>query len=97
MPLYFAMHESNKISLQDMLHAVVPMAEFLFLGVIHVGHLKGISRQFSIRQDVSIGNRCNSKGIIVHELLHALGFWHEQSRPDRNKYVEILWQNIRGG
>lgn len=32
--------------------------------------------------------------ILVHELLHALGFKHEHQRPDRNLYVSILWNNI---
>ncbi|XP_068082184.1 zinc metalloproteinase nas-4-like [Anabrus simplex] len=33
-------------------------------------------------------------GTIEHELLHVVGLLHEQARPDRNKFVEIKWQNI---
>jgi hypothetical protein len=40
---------------------------------------------------------CMVPGIIQHELLHVLGFFHEQSRPDRDDYVTVQWANIISG
>ncbi len=38
-----------------------------------------------------------NKGVILHEMLHALGFYHEHSREDRNDHVTIHWENIKDG
>ena len=44
-------------------------------------------------QPINLGPGC-SAGAAAHEILHALGMWHEQSRCDRDAYVEILAGNV---
>lgn len=34
-------------------------------------------------------------GTFVHEILHALGFYHEHSRDDRDDYLIVKWSNIK--
>lgn len=40
---------------------------------------------------------CVKHGVVIHELLHALGFYHQQSASNRDDYVRILWENIEPG
>ncbi|XP_021169761.2 high choriolytic enzyme 1 [Fundulus heteroclitus] len=42
-------------------------------------------------------NGCMYLSTVQHEVNHALGFHHEQVRSDRDKYIQILTQNIIAG
>ncbi|KAM9307087.1 LOW QUALITY PROTEIN: bone morphogenetic protein 1-like [Pholidichthys leucotaenia] len=48
-------------------------------------------------QAISIGKNCDKFGIVVHELGHVIGFWHEHTRPDRDEHVSIVRDNIQSG
>uniref|UniRef100_A0A914W4R3 Metalloendopeptidase n=1 Tax=Plectus sambesii TaxID=2011161 RepID=A0A914W4R3_9BILA len=47
-------------------------------------------------QDLSLGPDCfwGTGGTVRHELMHVLGFFHEQSRTDRDSHVRIVWENV---
>ncbi|KAB5577456.1 hypothetical protein PHYPO_G00210460 [Pangasianodon hypophthalmus] len=50
------------------------------------------------RQTLSLQSpECVNSGVVSHQLMHVLGFVHEQSRADRDKYVTIMWSKIWKG
>ncbi|OWA55477.1 putative Zinc metalloproteinase nas-38 [Hypsibius exemplaris] len=57
-----------------------------------------IGRQRKGAQEVHLAIVClRTLGLIEHELMHAIGFYHEQSRRDRNTFVDINYSNIKEG
>lgn len=76
----------------------VPISASTPSSVDHVYFVKGQGCSSSVgrqggRQFVTLEGAC-SLGNVIHELGHAIGFWHEQSREDRDSFVDILWDNI---
>ncbi|XP_070574132.1 zinc metalloproteinase nas-13-like isoform X2 [Ptychodera flava] len=48
-------------------------------------------------QKVSLGNGCVWHRTVIHELMHLVGFIHEQGRLDRDQYVRLYEENMLEG
>ncbi|PAA64931.1 hypothetical protein BOX15_Mlig002577g2 [Macrostomum lignano] len=55
-----------------------------------VGYWAGRSTSMNLAERCTVGN-------IMHELQHSLGVEHQQSRPDRDQYVKIQFDNVIPG
>lgn len=73
--------------LKQILKIYIDGLHFCYRCFSHVGKIGGA-------QPISIGYNCDTKGIAIHEIFHALGRWHEHSRPDRDEYVQINYQYV---
>lgn len=54
-----------------------------------VGYRQGV-------RTVNLASNC-STGNTIHELGHIVGLWHEQSRTDRDTFLEVKWANVQPG
>ena len=48
-------------------------------------------------QILNMGDGCQYVGLVLHEFGHAIGYFHEHNRPDRDDVVDIMWDNIQYG
>jgi len=46
-------------------------------------------------QPIHLGYYCKRIGTVMHEMMHALGIIHEQSRSDRDKFIKVKFENIK--
>ncbi len=71
--------------------------EIDYVRVIEAGGCWSYIGRTSGPQELSLGPGCAFMGIAAHEIGHAIGFWHEQSRADRDANVIVHWDNIKEG
>ncbi|XP_055909306.1 seminal metalloprotease 1 [Eupeodes corollae] len=66
--------------------------------IVFKGNYSGCWSSVGMRKGGQVLNlstpKCVTHGIVIHELLHAVGFYHQQSATDRDEYVKIQWENI---
>ncbi len=54
--------------------------------ISNVGYLTG-------KQKIALSDGCTT-GKILHEMMHTLGFFHEQNRASSRNFLKVLWENI---
>lgn len=47
------------------------------------------------RQKIHLGRYCKRIGTVLHEMMHCIGIIHEQSRSDRDRFIQVNFANIK--
>ena len=63
---------------------------FIFRCSSFIGRIRG-------SQELSLADSCLVEDVIIHEFVHALGFFHEQSRPDRDDFIQVFLDRVKIG
>lgn len=62
-----------------------------------IGMKKNGAQVINLQHKNKLGGGCIFHGTVVHEIMHALGFYHQQSASDRDQYVTVHLENVKSG
>lgn len=74
-----------------------PNNRFISITNYFAGCFSSVGYQWYAVQQLNLASVCMRQGTILHELLHALGFYHQQNSADRDSFVQINWINVKPG
>ena len=70
------------------------MREFETISFFFFRCFSQIGYSFGGEHLLSLGDTCNKVATAIHELMHLIGFHHEQSRLDRDHYITYRQGNL---
>ena len=69
-------------------------ADYIYFDNAQTGCWSSVGR-VGRKQTINLQAACLTRiGTVIHEMMHAVGFLHEQNREDRDSFVSIQWQNV---
>ncbi|CAO1427078.1 unnamed protein product [Diamesa serratosioi] len=69
-------------------------ADYIYFDNAQTGCWSSVGR-VGRKQTINLQAACLTRiGTVIHEMMHAVGFLHEQNREDRDGFVSIQWQNV---
>ncbi|OQV20369.1 putative Zinc metalloproteinase nas-4 [Hypsibius exemplaris] len=80
---------TNEIHYVDILRGAPQTGCYSYIGTVGGRQVLNLEAPVAPRDP-----HCIRHGIVVHELMHAVGFYHEQSRTERDNFVEVNFPNI---